>query len=125
MEKYKLGWKKKSFELPYKGGEIWCEHLDSLGEQKELVKQKFRQDMLQIQKPSVSSFLAIVLDETTLEEEFIKDMLRQLIQLKKTIRKVVFVGSSPKIKKIIQRYDTPFSVACIDDLEKAKQWLIP
>jgi len=36
MEKYKLGLKKKSFSLSYNGGEIWCEHLDSLYDQTEL-----------------------------------------------------------------------------------------
>jgi anion-transporting ArsA/GET3 family ATPase len=126
MEKYEMGWNKKSFELPYGGGAIWCEHLDSLCGQKELVMQKFSDDLNQIKKPSTTSFIAVILDETAVDEELAFFILRPLMQLEKPLRKVVFVGLHPKMKKIIQREScaVPFKMKCIDDLEKAKEWLV-
>ena len=38
------GIKKKSFELYYNGGSIWCEHLDGMGLCKEKVIEKFLDD---------------------------------------------------------------------------------
>ena len=67
MERYEPGLKKKSFSLFYNGGEIWCEHLDSLYGDKELLKQKFEHDLIQISRPSASSFIAVVLDESAVD----------------------------------------------------------
>lgn len=126
MEKYKLGLKKKSFSLFFNGGEIWCEHLDALYDQMELLKQKFMQDLSQIQKPSVSSFVAVILDDSNVDSDILDQILDEFSKLKKQLRKVVFVGLNIKMKRYIKKRstNTNFLVICIDDLEKAKEWLV-
>lgn len=124
MEKYELGLNKKSFSLYYNGGEIWCEHLDSMCRERQLVIQKFDQDLEIIGKPSTSSYVAINLDETEVDEEMVDHILNSLRELKKPLRKVAFVGLSSKMKRYLKSKDLSFEYKCIDDFEKAKQWLI-
>ncbi|WP_349673672.1 hypothetical protein [Lacrimispora sp.] len=126
MEKYKLGLKKKSFSLSYNGGEIWCEHLDSLCDQTELLKQKFMEDLLQIQKPSSSSFIAVVVNESDIDGEILDQIINEFSSLKRQLRKVVFIGLTMKLKRYVKKRsaDTNFLMVCMDDLEKAKEWLV-
>lgn len=126
MEKYELGLNKKSFSLFFNGGEIWCEHLDSLYNEKELLLNKFNQDLLQISKPSTSSFIAVNLDQSDVDKEILEHIINSFIQLEKSLRKVVFIGLTSKMKSHIKKknMDTSFIMTCIDDFEKAKEWLI-
>lgn len=126
IEKYELGLKKKSFSVFFNGGEIWCEHLDSLYDQTELIKQKFMKDLLQIQKPSASSFIAVILNESYVDSEILDQILNEFSKSKKQLRKVVFVGLNIKMKRYMKKRsaDTDFLMVCMDDLEKAKEWLI-
>ena len=125
MEKYELGLNKKSFSIYYHGGEIWCEHLDSLYGEKELLLQKFRQDLIVIARPSTSSFIVVNLDESDVDKEMIEFIMNSFITLKKSLRKIVFVGLNSKMKSYIKKknLETSFVVTCIDDYEKAKEWL--
>lgn len=126
IEKYKLGLKKKSFSLAYNGGEIWCEHLDSLYDQTELMKQKFMGDLLQIRKPSSSSFIAVVLNESDVDGEILDQIINEFSNLKRQLRKVAFIGLTLKMKRYVKKRsaDTNFLMVCMDDLEKAKEWLV-
>lgn len=126
VEKYELGLKKKSFSMFFNGGEIWFEHLDSLYDQTELIKQKFMQDLLQIQKPSASSFIAVILNESNVDSETLDQILNEFSKTKKQLRKVVFVGLNIKMKRYMKKKssDTNFLMVCMDDLEKAKEWLV-
>jgi hypothetical protein len=126
MKKYELGLNKKSFSLFYNGGEIWCEHLDSLYNEKDLLKQKFVQDLVQISRPSTSSFIAVDLDESEVDTEILELIINSFIMLKKPLRKVVFVGLNSKMKRYIKKknVDTSFFMICMDDYEKAKEWLV-
>jgi len=126
MEKYELGLKKKSFPLFFNGGEIWCEHLDSLYNEKELLKQKFNQDLVQISRPSTSSFVAVNLDESVVDKEILELIINSFVMLKKPLCKVVFVGLNSKMKRYIKKknINTSFAMDCIDDFEKAKEWLV-
>lgn len=126
MEKYELGLNKKSFSLYFNGGEIWCEHLDSLYEHTDLMKEKFRQDLLQISVPSTSGFIAVNLDETKVSQEEVKEIIDSLVGLDKSLRKVVFVGLNSKNKRYVKKRsnDTPFRMTCIDDFQEAKEWLL-
>jgi hypothetical protein len=126
MEKYKLGLKKKSFSLSYNGGEIWCEHLDALYDKTELLKQKFMEDLLQIQKPSSSSFIAVVVNESDIDGEILDQIINEFSNLKRQLRKVAFIGLTMKMKRYVKRRSahTNFLIICMDDLEKAKEWLI-
>jgi anti-anti-sigma regulatory factor len=126
MDKYELGLNKKSFSLFYNGGEIWCEHLDSLYNKKELLIQKFNQDLIQISKPSASSFIVIDLDESDIDKEILEHIVNSFVMLKKQLCKVVFVGLDKKMKSYIKKrnIETSFTMACLDDYEKAKEWLV-
>ena len=103
MKKYELGLNKKSFSLFYNGGEIWCEHLDSLYNEKDLLKQKFLQDLIQISRPSMSSFIAVDLDESEVDTEILELIINSFIMLKKPLCKVVFVGLNSKMKRYIKK----------------------
>ena len=126
MEKYELGLNKKSFSLFFNRGEIWCEHLDSLYDQKELLKKKFSQDLLQIEKPSASSFVVVIMDESNIDSDCLDWILFEFSKLKKQLRKVVFVGLNIQMKRYMKKKsaDTNFLMICMDDLEKAKEWLV-
>lgn len=124
MEKYLLGLNKKSFSLPYNGGDIWCEHLDSLCDKRELLLEKFKNDLVMIAKPSTSSFIAVNLDETDVDKELLDEIYQAFSSLNKSIRKVVFVGLEPEMKRYVRRLRANFVVTCLDDFEKAKEWLL-
>lgn len=126
MGDYEGGLNKKSFSIAFHGGEIWIEHLDALGSEAELLREKFSADMIQIRKPQTSSFVAVNLDETKVNEEILELILGQFAALRVPLRKVVFVGLDSKMKRYIKRQkkNMPFLIGCIDDFEKAKEWLI-
>ena len=130
-EKIQAGYKKKSMALFYHNGEIWFEHLDSLGPRKDYVIDKFKQDLAMLKRPSGSAYIGINLDETEVDEEILSLILYTLRDLDKVFRKVVFVGLDKACKKILRNLEKtsqipiPFALICIDDFEKAKEWLIP
>ena len=121
-----LGLKKKSFSMFFNGGEIWFEHLDSLYDQTELIKQKFTQDLLEIQRPSTSSFIAVILNESNIDGEILDLIINEFSNLNKQLRKVVFIGLTMKMKRYVKKRSayTNFLIICMDDLEKAKEWLV-
>lgn len=126
IEKIELGLKKKSFSMFFNGGEIWFEHLDSLYDQTELIKQKFMQDLLEIQRPSTSSFIAVILDESNINGEILDLIINGFSNINKQLRKVVFIGLTIKMKRYVKKrsVNTNFMIICMDDLEKAKEWLV-
>lgn len=126
MEKFELGLNKKSFSLFYNGGELWCEHLDSLYNERDLLIQKFIKDLEQICKPSTSSFIVVNLDESNVDKELLEFIINHFIKLEKPLRKIAFVGLNAKMKNYIKKKNTAtsFAMACFDDFEKAKEWLI-
>ncbi|WP_277405794.1 hypothetical protein [Lacrimispora xylanisolvens] len=126
VDRIELGLKKKSFSMFFNGGEIWFEHLDSLYDQTELIKQKFTQDLLEIQRPSTSSFIAVILDESNINSEILDLIINEFLNLDKQLRKVVFIGLTLKMKRYVKKRSahTNFLIICMDDLEKAKEWLV-
>ena len=110
--------------LYYHNGEIWCEHLDSLEDKEELLIQKFNDDLKIISRPSTSSYIIVNLDETVVTDDIIEHILNSFINLGKPLKKVAFVGLSSKYKRYIKKKSLPFVTACIDDYEKAKEWII-
>lgn len=127
MDQYPAGANKKSFSLFYNGGEIWCEHLDALYQSTELLKQKFYEDLKEIKRPSTSSVIAINLDQTEVTEEILELIVGSLCKLEKPIKKIVFIGLNSSMKRYIRKTakTTNILLTCIDDYEKAKEWLIP
>lgn len=114
--------------MPYKGGEIWFEHLDGMYQYTELVREKLKGDSEQFLQPSMTSFIAVVLFETTITDEITKDLIHYICNSGKEFRWVCFIGATGKTKrKIICELDLelPFQYCFLDDTEKAKEWLLP
>lgn len=126
MEKYEFGINKKSFSLYFGGGEIWCEHLDSLCDRKDLFFEKFDNDLKTIKRPSASSYLAVIVDETDIDREMIDYLLDTFISLDKPLKKIAFIGLDNKWNKYINKKNkgTYILMKSISDLEEAKNWLI-
>ncbi len=137
MKKEELGWidknpyelpgvKKKSFILPFAGGEIWFEHLDGIYQYTELAIEKLRTDTAVFRRPSSPGHIAFVLDETVITEELISEIANALIKPGKNFLRAAFVGadgpSCKKLKKLL--YGHGFAVKFFDGIEPAKEWLL-
>ncbi|MCR5479072.1 MAG: hypothetical protein K6F27_04335 [Ruminococcus sp.] len=117
--------KKKSFELNYNGGTIWCEHLDGMGTLEGEVIAKFCEDKKLFSRPSVSSFMIIDLDETEITEQIVRTIVDAIIEANKVFRKIAFVGVEKHWQKQLGAIKTKgFAVRFIGDYEKAKEWVI-
>ena len=71
--------RKKSFILPFAGGEIWFEYLDGIYQYAELAIQKLRADTAVFRRPSAPGYITFVLDETRITEELISEIADALI----------------------------------------------
>ena len=117
--------KKKSFELNYNGGTIWCEHLDGMGTSEDEVIAKLGEDKKLFSRPSVSSFMIIDLDETNITEKIVKMIVDAILETNKVFRKIAFVGIEKHWHKQIGAIKQKgIAVRFIDDYEKAKEWAI-
>ena len=120
------GYKKKSFEIPYCGGNIWIEHLDGIYEYEELVLCKLESDINLFTKPSSTSYICFVFHETIITDCII-DMVRwAILESGKRFTKIAFVGTDRKSKRklgrIFKNKGLCFNFA--DGLEDAKQWFV-
>ena len=79
-DKEQAGLNKKSFEINYNGGTIWCEHLDSMGNMEAEVINKFKEDYKTFSRPSVSSYMIINLDETIVSEQIVECIVNGIIE---------------------------------------------
>lgn len=121
-----LGKNKKSFELNYDGGTIWCEHLDSMGNLESDVIKKFEEDYKTFIRPSVSSFMIINLDETIITGKITECTVKAISESPKTFMKIAFVGVAGKYRKSFRRInkDAGIVVGFLNDYEKAKEWTL-
>lgn len=81
------GIEKKSFELVFHDGQIWCEHLDGMGVCEDEVIKKFIGDINSFSRPSISSFMIINLDETVISERIAEIIITGLLETKKRSEK--------------------------------------
>ena len=120
------GVRKRSFILPFAGGEIWFEHLDGIYQYTPLAVQKLRADTAAFRRPSAPGYIAFVLDETVITEELISAITDALTGPGKRFMRVAFVGtdgaSDRKLKKLL--YGHGFAIGSFDGIEPAKDWLL-
>jgi len=120
------GVKKKSFILPFAGGEIWFEHLDGMYQYTALAAQKLRKDTATFRRPSSPGYIAFVLDETVITEELISEIAGALLTPGKQFKRVAFVGadrpSCKRLKKLL--YGHGFAIGFFEGIEPAKEWLL-
>lgn len=118
------GIEKKSFELNYNGGTIWCEHLDGMGSWEESVISKFSKDIDNFSKPSVSSYMIINLDKTDITEGIVEVIISTFLDGKKSFRKIAFVGVGRRWQKQFNNIKKRgIIINYLSDYEKAKEWL--
>lgn len=121
------GVKKKSFALPFHGGEIWFEHLDGMYQYTNLVLDKLRRDSGTFLLPSVSACMGIVLDETLVTSALAGELADLLCSGRKTFMRVCFIGADRKTERMLRsalRGRSTFAFAFIRDFEKAKERLV-
>lgn len=125
-DKEQAGRNKKSFELNYNGGTIWCEHLDSMGDMETEVINKFWEDYKTFCRPSASSYMIINLDETTVTDRIAACIVNGIIECKKRFMKIAFVGVGKKEQKSFEkiREESGIMVSYFKDYEKAKEWVL-
>lgn len=120
------GVRKKSFILPFAGGEIWFEHLDGIYQYTDLAIEKLRTDTETFRRPSSPGYITFVLDETIISEELISEITEALMKPGKQFMRVAFVGadglSCIKLKSLL--YGHGFAVKFFDGIEPAKEWLL-
>ena len=120
------GVKKKSFILPYAGGEIWFEHLDGIYQYTGLAVEKLRRAAAAFRRPSFPAYITFVLDETRITGELISQITEALIGSGKRFLRAAFVGadglSRKKLKKLL--YGKGFAIKFFDGIEPAKEWIL-
>ena len=124
--KERAGINKKSFELNYNGGTIWCEHLDSMGNMETEVIKKFKEDYKTFSRPSVSSYMIINLDETIVSDRITECIVNGITECSKRFMKIAFVGVGKKEQKQFERIEKESGVivSYFKDYEKAKEWTL-
>ena len=85
--------------MPFRGGEIWFEHLDGMYQFTDLVLAKLARDEKSFLRPSGPADIGFVLNETTVTSEVIGRIADALCRGGKRFRRVGFVGASPAAKK--------------------------
>ncbi len=121
------GVKKKSFVLPFNGGEVWFEHLDGMYQYTELVLEKLKSDSRIFLLPSKPAHIAYVLDEKLIAANIIGEIVRLLLCDRKQFLRICFIGTDAKSKRLIRHAlsdKNVFTFAFINDTEKAKEWLV-
>ena len=121
------GVKKKSFVLPFSGGEIWFEHLDGMYQYTDLVLEKLKEDSCIFLLPSKPSQIGFVLDETLVTKGLVDEIVKLLCDDRKVFLRVCFIGTNRRIKKMFCNAlngKCNFSFSFINDFEQAKEWLV-
>lgn len=119
------GYKKRSFSLPYNGGEIWIEHLDGMYGYEELVLNKLNSDIKLFTRPSSTSYVCFVFIETTVTERIIDAVIRSILECGKRFMKIAFVGLDKKNKRRLKSElkNKGIGINFLEGLEDAKQWI--
>lgn len=120
------GFRKKSFSLPYNGGEIWFEHLDGIYENEDLVLEKLSEDRPHFSRPSMPSTVGFVMDETTITKRIVEAIADALLNTDKVFCRICFIGTDPKTQRALKSAlkQKTFALAFINDFERAKDWII-
>ena len=91
-EQERTGLNKQSFELSFRGGSIWCEHLDGMGAMEAEVIHKLRADARSFARPSVSARMIVNLDETVVTDAIAACVAECIGGCGKRFARIAFVG---------------------------------
>jgi len=120
---------RESFSLPFRGGEIWCEHLDGLSDRLDIVEEKFNRDLRAILRPSTSALIALDIYGTRLDQRVAGLIIEKLAAAGPKVRRMAIIGASRAVSRILKdslkRERPRFAVRFVDGFELGKEWLIP
>ena len=120
---------RKSFLLPFRGGEIWALEVDALSLHTGLATEKFKQDIKYAWRPSTTSRVAIHLKDTGLNDTFINAIVDGLKGSKGNIVRVAFIGVEPEyvntLREALAKNTSGIAFQFFKDYEKGKEWLLP
>ena len=121
------GYKKKSFTLPYNGGEIWFEHLDGMYDYEKLVLKKLEADICFFTRPSSTSYICFAFHETTVTDRIYNAVSDAILKNNKRFMKIAMSGLDKRNKNRFRHELTGkgFAIGFVDGLEDAKMWLLP
>lgn len=119
-----------SFKITFHDAELWAANFDSLGDHYELIKKKFLEDIAVLKRPSSPSQVLLNLHQTDVTNELAHFLIDNFESAQPYLKKVVFSGLCYRAKRELQKYifkkqpGLQFAVNFIDDVEKAKEWLL-
>lgn len=123
------GLNKQSFALPFRGGMIWCEHLDSLFSRGDLAIAKLERDQPSFLRPSGASQMALAVAQTDVSDALLDAIAQALTQPCKRFQRVAVVGMNRRCQRALERrlrkQGAAFALYFTEDFEQAKEWLIP
>ena len=122
----RAGLNKQSFELSFRGGSIWCEHLDGMGAMEAEVIRKLHADARSFARPSVSARMIVNLDETVVTDAIAACVAECIGGCGKRFARIAFVGLNRKVKKHIVALlqGCGAQIAFLYDYERAKEWVM-
>lgn len=125
-EQERAGLNKQSFELSFRGGSIWCEHLDGMGAMEAEVIHKLRADARSFARPSVSARMIVNLDETVVTDAIGVCVADCITGCGKRFARIAFVGLGRREQKQIAALlqDCGAQIAFLRDYERAKEWVM-
>lgn len=125
-EQERAGLNKQSFELSFRGGSIWCEHLDSMGAMEAEVIRKLQADARSFARPSVSARMIVNLDETVVTDAIAACVAERIIGCGKRFARIAFVGLGRREQRQIAALmrECGAQVAFLRDYERAKEWVM-
>lgn len=125
-EQERAGLNKQSFELSFRGGSIWCEHLDGMGAMEAEVIHKLRADARSFARPSVSARMIVNLDETVVTDAITACVAACIIGCGKRFARIAFVGLGRREQKQIAAllHGCGARIAFLSDYERAKEWVM-
>jgi len=122
---------RESFSLPFNKGDIWYSCLDGLKNDFPLIKEKMLKEEKLICRPSSSSFIIYHLYDTEINDDLAEIMINSLIHSQNYISKLAIVGLSKSSKAALNNYNKKARLQIdkptkyFDDLQLAKEWLLP
>ena len=121
---------RESFPLPYSGTTLWYSCLDSLKDDRELIREKILKEEKLICRPSNPALILYHLYDTMIDYELAEAIVNSILRSQRYIRKLAIIGLSKhgkvNIKKYLKKSGLRFNMVTeyFDDFEKAKEWLV-
>lgn len=122
----RAGLNKRFFELYFRQGSIWCEHLDSMGAMEAEVLRKLTEDARAFGRPSAPSRMIVNLDETVITDAVVERLAGEILGCGKRFVRIAFVGVGMRERRRLEALlqERAGLLSFLKDYEKAKEWAV-